>query len=93
MNLHLGRFFNMKERSFTEFPQYYDPEDHGHQGTFLQRSFHAPPCTIPLVSNLHSAILAHAGGALYGMELGSVTLKRIGFFWFPISVKGCLLQT
>jgi hypothetical protein len=23
-------------------------------------------------------------GALYGMELGSVTLKRIGFFCFPI---------
>jgi hypothetical protein len=28
--------------------------------------------------------LAHAGGVLYGMELGSVTLKRIGFFCFPI---------
>jgi hypothetical protein len=28
--------------------------------------------------------LAHAGGALYGTELGSVTLKRIGFFCFPI---------
>ena len=26
----------------------------------------------------------HAGGVLYGMELGSVTLKRIGFFCFPI---------
>ena len=24
------------------------------------------------------------GGALYGTELGSVTLKRIGFFCFPI---------
>ena len=24
------------------------------------------------------------GGVLYGMELGSVTLKRIGFFCFPI---------
>jgi len=32
----------------------------------------------------YAAILAHAGGALYGMELGSVTLKRIGFFCFPI---------
>jgi hypothetical protein len=36
----------------------------------------------------YAAILAHAGGvlrrrALYGMELGSVTLKRIGFFCFP----------
>ena len=28
--------------------------------------------------------LAHAGGVLYGMELGSVTLERIGFFCFPI---------
>ena len=28
--------------------------------------------------------LAHAEGVLYGMELGSVTLKRIGFFCFPI---------
>jgi hypothetical protein len=28
--------------------------------------------------------LAHAEGALYGTELGSVTLKRIGFFCFPI---------
>ena len=26
--------------------------------------------------------LAHAEGVLYGMELGSVTLKRIGFFLF-----------
>jgi hypothetical protein len=26
----------------------------------------------------------HAEGVLYGMELGSVTLKRIGFFCFPI---------
>ena len=32
----------------------------------------------------YAAILAHAGGVLYGMELGSVTLKRIGFFCFPI---------
>ena len=32
----------------------------------------------------YAAILAHAGGALYGTELGSVTLKRIGFFCFPI---------
>jgi hypothetical protein len=29
--------------------------------------------------------LAHAEGALYGTELGSVTLKRIGFFCFPIA--------
>jgi hypothetical protein len=28
--------------------------------------------------------LAHAEGAVYGTELGSVTLKRIGFFCFPI---------
>ena len=32
----------------------------------------------------YAALLAHAGGVLYGMELGSVTLKRIGFFCFPI---------
>jgi hypothetical protein len=32
----------------------------------------------------YAAILAHAGRVLYGMELGSVTLKRIGFFCFPI---------
>ena len=32
----------------------------------------------------YAAILAHAEGVLYGMELGSVTLKRIGFFCFPI---------
>jgi hypothetical protein len=32
----------------------------------------------------YAAILAHAGGALYGTELGSVTLKRNGFFCFPI---------
>ncbi len=31
-----------------------------------------------------AALLAHAEGALYGTELGSVTLKRIGFFSFPI---------
>jgi hypothetical protein len=31
-----------------------------------------------------TAILAHAGGVLYGTELGSMTLKRIGFFCFPI---------
>ena len=30
------------------------------------------------------AILAHAGGVLYGTELGSVTLKRVSFFCFPI---------
>jgi hypothetical protein len=29
-------------------------------------------------------LLAHAGGALYGTGLGLVTLKRIGFFCFPI---------
>jgi hypothetical protein len=32
----------------------------------------------------YAAILAHAGGVLYGTELGSVTLKRVGFFCFPI---------
>ena len=32
----------------------------------------------------YAAILAHAGGALYGTEFGSVTLKRIVFFCFPI---------
>jgi hypothetical protein len=33
-----------------------------------------------------AALLVHAGGVLYGMELGSVTLNRIGFFCFPIQV-------
>jgi hypothetical protein len=32
----------------------------------------------------YAAILAHAEGVLYGMELGSVTLKRVGFFCFPL---------
>jgi hypothetical protein len=32
----------------------------------------------------YAALLEHAEGALYGTELGSVTLKRIGFFCFPI---------
>jgi hypothetical protein len=32
----------------------------------------------------YAAILAHAGGFLYGTELGSVTLKRVGLFCFPI---------
>ena len=32
----------------------------------------------------YAALLEHAGGVLYGMELGSVTLKRIGLFCFPI---------
>ena len=32
----------------------------------------------------YAALLAHAGGALYGTELGLVTFKRIGFFCFPI---------
>jgi len=31
-----------------------------------------------------SALLAYAGGVLYGTELGLVTLTRIGFFCFPI---------
>ena len=35
----------------------------------------------------YAAILAHAGGVLYGMELGSVILKRIGFFCFPIKLS------
>ena len=30
------------------------------------------------------ALLAHAEGVLYGTELGSVTLKRVGLFCFPI---------
>ena len=29
------------------------------------------------------ALLAHAGGVLYGTELGSVTLKRVGLFCSP----------
>ena len=32
----------------------------------------------------YAALLAHAGGVLYGTELGSVTLKRVGLFCFPI---------
>ncbi len=32
----------------------------------------------------YAAILAHAGGVLYGAELGSVTLKRVGLFCVPI---------
>jgi hypothetical protein len=32
----------------------------------------------------YAALLAHAEEVLYGTELGSVTLKRIGFFCFPI---------
>jgi hypothetical protein len=32
----------------------------------------------------YAAHLAHAGGVLYGKELGSVTLKRVGLFCFPI---------
>jgi hypothetical protein len=32
----------------------------------------------------YAAILAHAGGVLYGTELGSVTLQRVGLFCFPI---------
>jgi hypothetical protein len=32
----------------------------------------------------YAAHLAHAGGILYGTELGSVTLKRVGLFCFPI---------
>jgi hypothetical protein len=32
----------------------------------------------------YATILAHAGGVLYGTELGSVTLKRVGSFCFPI---------
>ena len=30
------------------------------------------------------AHFAHAGGVLYGTELGSVTFKRVGLFRFPI---------
>jgi len=33
----------------------------------------------------YAAILAHAGGVLYGTEFGSVTLKKVGFFCFPIN--------
>ena len=32
----------------------------------------------------YAALLAHAEEVLYGTELGSVTLKRIGLFCFPI---------
>jgi hypothetical protein len=36
----------------------------------------------------YAAILAHAGGVLYGTELGSVTLKRIGFlFVFQLNTQ------
>ena len=32
----------------------------------------------------YAALLAHAEGALYGTDLGSVTLERVGLFCFPI---------
>ena len=32
----------------------------------------------------YAAHLAHEEGVLYGTELGSVTLKRVGLFCFPI---------
>ena len=35
----------------------------------------------------YAALLAHAGGVLYGTELGSVTLKRIGFFCFQLNTQ------
>jgi len=38
---------------------------------------------ICVYTRIWEALLAHAGGALYGMELGSVTSNRIGFFCFP----------
>ena len=38
----------------------------------------------------YAALLAHAGGVLYGMELGSVTLKRIGFFVFQLNTQHAL---
>ena len=31
-----------------------------------------------------TALLAHAQGVLYGTELGSVTLERVGLFCFPV---------
>jgi hypothetical protein len=43
----------------------------------------------------YAALSAHAGWVLYGMELGPVTLKRIGFFCFPIkhSTHTCVALT
>jgi hypothetical protein len=35
----------------------------------------------------YAAILAHAEGVLYGTELGSVTLKRVGLFCCPIKLS------
>ena len=32
----------------------------------------------------YAALFAHAEGVLYGMDIGSVPLKRLGFFCFPI---------
>jgi len=47
----------------------------------------------------YAVILAHAGGLLSGTELGLVTLKRVGLFFFPIKhsthtfLKGPLYKT
>ncbi len=43
-----------------------------------------PACGHGLLADQDRDLLAHAESVLYGMELGSVTLKRIGFFCFPI---------
>jgi hypothetical protein len=55
-------------------------------GAFVDCLFTRSPgqATVTGGGSEYAAILAHAGGVLYGMELGSVTLKRIGFFCFPI---------
>ncbi len=53
------------------------------QQTFFS-FFFSPNWTVTGGGSGYAALLAHAGGGLYGMELGSVTLKRIGFFCFPI---------
>jgi len=50
--------------------------------TFLQLPF-SGVVTVFFVCP-YAAILAHAGGVLYGTELGSVTFKRVDLFCFPI---------
>jgi len=53
-------------------------------GRLLERRWILPERGITAGGSEYAALLAHTGGALYGTELGSVTLKRIGFVCFPI---------
>jgi hypothetical protein len=43
--------------------------------------------------NRDAALLAHAGGVLYGTELGSVTLKReLVYFVFQLNTQHTVLK-